>query len=305
MSESTQSTAGAVPKQTGEQSWSVLELVRWTTDHFRGKGIESARLDAECLLAHVLGLRRLDLYLEFDKPVSPSERARFRELVVRRSSERVPVSLLLGEKEFWSLSLKVSGDVLTPRPETETLVEAALGWLTDDSHPYAVLDVGTGSGAIALALATERPHARMTATDISTKALQIARMNADQLRIGESVRFLDGSLFAPVRGEQFDLIVSNPPYLAREAAEALAPELAHEPDVALFAGHDGYEVLRPFAAEVAEMLLAGGRVAVEVDPGQVETVAGWFAEAELEEIETRRDLAGRPRVVAARKPAKS
>jgi release factor glutamine methyltransferase len=305
MSEPPRPVVAAGRAQSDERSWTVLELLRWTTGHFQAKGIDTPRLDAECLLAHALGLRRLDLYLEFEKPVSPDERSRFRELVVRRSSERVPVSLLLGEKEFWSLPLKVTGDVLTPRPDTETLVEAALGWLIEASHPYRVLDVGTGSGAIALAIAKERPHAQVTATDISPKALQIARINADELRIGESVRFLEGSLFAPVQGEQFDLIVSNPPYLAREAAKSLAPELAHEPDEALFGGHDGYEVLRPFAAEAAEMLCAGGWVAVEVDPGQAETVAGWFAETELSEINTRRDLTGRPRVVAARKPVKS
>jgi release factor glutamine methyltransferase len=211
----------------------------------------------------------------------------------------------VGEKEFWSLALKVTSDVLTPRPETETLVETALGWMDDASRPYRVLDVGTGSGAIAHALIRERPRAQITATDISTKALQIARLNADQLHIGESVRFLEGSLFAPVRGEQFDLIVSNPPYLAREVAADLPPELAHEPDEALFGGRDGYEVLRPFAAGVAEMLVPGGRVAVEIDPGQAETVTGWFGETELTEIETRRDLGGRTRVVAARKPVKS
>jgi release factor glutamine methyltransferase len=288
-----------------DRTWTVLELLRWTTAHFSAKGIDTARLDAECLLAHALGLRRLDLYLQFEKPVTGDERARFRAMVVRRAGERVPVSLLVGEKEFWSLTLKVTPDVLTPRPDTETLVEAALGWLPDEGRAYRVLDLGTGSGAIALALARERPHARVTATDISAKALQIARSNADELRIGESVRFLEGSLFEPVRGEQFDLIVSNPPYLSREAAGDLPPELAHEPDEALFGGQDGFEVLRPLAAEVAARLMPGGRVAVEIDPGQADTVKGWFAAAGLMEVDTRRDLAGHTRVVSARRPEKS
>lgn len=290
----------------GDRRWTVLDLLRWTTTHFTEKGIESPRLDAEVLLAHALGIRRLDLYLQYDKPVQPGERACYRELVARRVGERVPVSLLVGGKEFWSLHFTVSPDVLTPRPDTETLVEALLAQMPipegEGSAPaWQVLDVGTGSGAIALSVAHERPSARITATDISAEALQIARLNADELRVGEGVRFLEGSLFEPVRGETFDLIVSNPPYLARSTAGLLAPELAHEPEAALFGGDDGYAVLRPFAAGVAEMLAPGGWTAVEVDPGQAEAVAGWFAEAGLGEIETLRDLAGRPRVVAARR----
>lgn len=289
-----------------DRTWTVLELLRWTTGHFTEKAIETPRLDAEVLLAHALGVRRLDLYLQYDKPVLPQERARYREMVTRRVSERVPVSLLVGEKEFWSLTYRVTPDVLTPRPDTETLVEAALAEMGPPAAEMAapawrVLDVGTGSGAIALSLAQERPAAAITATDISGKALQIAQINADELRVGEDVRFLEGSLFEPVRGETFDLIVSNPPYLARSSAESLAPELAHEPELALFGGDDGYAVLRPFAAGVAEMLTPGGWTAVEVDPGQAEAVAGWFAEAGLVEIETLRDLTGRPRVVAARR----
>ncbi|HKX45767.1 MAG TPA: peptide chain release factor N(5)-glutamine methyltransferase [Planctomycetota bacterium] len=287
--------------QDPERTWTVLELIRWTTQHFGERGLESPRLDAEVLLAHALGVRRLDLYLQFDKPVLPAERARYRELVSRRVRERVPVSLLIGEREFWSLSFRVSPDVLTPRPETEILVEAALRRLPGRGQGQRVLDVGTGSGAIALAIAHERPEASITATDLCAKALQIARINADQLHIGEGVRFLEGSLFEPVRGERFELIVSNPPYLARADAEALPPELAHEPEAALFGGEDGYEVLRPFAAGVKEMLEPGGFTAVEVDPGQVEAVSRWFSEAGLIEIESLRDFAGRPRVVAARR----
>jgi release factor glutamine methyltransferase len=286
-----------------ERTWTVLELLRWTTEHFSGQGIDTPRLDAEVLLAHALGVRRLDLYLQYDKPVLADERAGYRALVLRRSRERVPVSLLIGEKEFWSLSFKVTGDVLTPRPDTEVLVEAALARMPDLERAWRVLDVGTGSGAIALSLARERPNARIVATDVSPEALQIARLNADELQVGESVRFREGSLFDPVRGERFELIVSNPPYLARSIAESLDPELAHEPELALFGGDDGYAVLRPFAAGVAEMLEPGGWAAVEVDPGQVEAVSGWLAEAGLIEVEALRDLAGRPRVVVARRAA--
>jgi len=286
---------------SASRSWTVLELLRWTSEHFTAKGIETARLDAELLLAHALGTDRLRLYVDFDKPVLEDERSRYRELVKRRATDRVPVSQLLGEREFWSLSFKVTSDVLTPRPETETLVEAAVARLDDSSAPWRILDIGTGSGAIALSLAREHPQAAVTATDISPAALQIARENADQLQVGERLRFLEGSLFEPVEGEQFDLIVSNPPYLAGTSRQALPPELAHEPDEALFGGPDGYEVLRPLAAGVFGHLASGGHVLVEIDPGQAKQIAEWFAEAGLVEVETLRDLAGRPRGVAARR----
>jgi release factor glutamine methyltransferase len=287
-----------------EQAWTVLDLLRWTTGHFESRGIDTARLDAELLLAHALGTTRLRLYVDFEKPVLEDERARFRELVRRRASERVPVSQLLGEKEFWSLTLKVSSAVLTPRPDSETLVSAALDRMPDPDGAYRVLDIGTGSGAIALALATERPKARITATEISTAALQIARENADQLQLSDRVHFVEGSLFEPVRGEEFDLVVSNPPYLARSGAEELPPELDHEPEEALFGGEDGYAILRPLVGAAARHLVEGGGFAVELNPGQEESVAQWCLEAGLNEIETLRDLARRPRVVAARRPVR-
>lgn len=292
---------GAGDAEAHSGVWSVLELLRWTTRHFASKGIETPRLDAECLLAHALGASRIALYVDFEKPVSPEERARFRELVRRRANERVPVAQLLGQKEFWSLSFKVSRDVLTPRPDTETLVEVALRHLPDAARSDRVLDLGTGSGAIALAIAKERPNARVTATDLSSAALRIARLNADELHIGVGLRFLEGSLFEPVSEEQFELIVSNPPYLARGAWQSFPPELRHEPEEALFGGEDGYEVLRPLVAQAKQRLAPGGWLAVEVDPGQASTVAAWCVEAGLEEVEVVCDLARRPRVVTGRK----
>jgi release factor glutamine methyltransferase len=297
--------SAARSEATAERSpgtWTVLELLRWTTSHFASRGIESARLDAECLLAFALETTRLGLYVDFEKPVTEPERARFRELVRRRGRDRVPVAQLVGRKEFWSLSLRVTADVLAPRPETETLVEAALTRLPDRERPYAVLDLGTGSGAVALALAHERPRARIAATDISESALQIARQNAEELHLEDRIRWLRGSLFEPVRGERFDLVVSNPPYLARREASALPPELGHEPEPALFGGEDGTAVLRPLIEEVGEALVPGGWVALEVAPSQSERVAAWLTQAGLAEVETRRDLARHPRVVTARKP---
>ncbi len=226
------------------RTWTILELLRWTTQYFAERGIETPRLDAECLLASALGVDRMRLYLDFDKPASPDERDAFREWVRRRADERVPVAQLVGGKEFWSLPLLVTADVLSPRPDTETLVAAALERLPERDTDARILEIGTGSGAVALALARERPRARITATDISPAALKVAERNARELGLEGRIEFAEGNLFGPVVGRRFELVVSNPPYLAESERSQLAPELAHEPEVALFAGPDGLAVLR-------------------------------------------------------------
>jgi release factor glutamine methyltransferase len=281
------------------RTWTVLDLLRWTTEHFRSRGIESARLDAECLLAHALETERLQLYLEFDKPVPPDERARFRELVKRRADERVPVALLTGRREFWSLPLRVTPDVLVPRPETETLVEVGLRLLPDRESAARILDLGTGCGAVALALAKERPKALVTATDISEPALAVARENAAELGYENRIRFLVGDGFEPVRGERFELIVSNPPYLSGGEESALAPELAHEPREALFAGEEGGELLRRIAGAARDLLEEGGALAVEISPQQAPEMTEWLTEAGFARPESHCDLAGQVRVVSA------
>lgn len=295
---------GGAPRGAGggrSETWTVLDLLRWTTSHFASRGIATARLDAECLLSHALGTDRLGLYVQFEKPVVPAERRRFRELVRRRANDRVPVSQLLGRREFWSLSLAVTPDVLAPRPETEVLVTAALERLPREGGA-SVLEVGTGSGAVALALARERPGARIVATDVSAKALQIARQNAETHGVSDRIRFLEGRLFEPVAGERFDLVVSNPPYVAESARAVLPPELAHEPEEALFAGPDGLDVLRGLCAGVGGVLAPGGSAAFEISPEQVDAVADWCRAAGLLDVRTYRDLEERPRVVAARAP---
>ncbi len=214
----------------------MLELLQWTTGYFAERGIGTPRLDAECLLAHALGTERLRLYLDFEKPASPAERARYRDLVKRRAEERIPVALLTGSKEFWSLPLEVTPEVLVPRPDTETLVEATLQALRGREGPLEILDLGTGSGAIALALARELPRARVVAVDRSAAALAVAARNAERLELASRLDLLHGDLFEPVAGRRFDAVVSNPPYLAEGERGALEPELAHEPKEALFAG---------------------------------------------------------------------
>jgi release factor glutamine methyltransferase len=283
-----------------ERVWTVLELLRWTTGHFAARGIESSRLDAECLLAHALGSDRLRLYLDFDKPVEAEERARFRGLVRRRAEERVPVAQLTGRREFWSLPLLVTPDVLVPRPETETLVAAALELFPERDAELRLLDLGTGSGAIALALASERPKAGILATDLAPEALRLARRNAEALGLAERVAFAEGDLYAATGGRRFDGIVSNPPYLAESEATGLAPELRHEPRAALFAGADGLAALRRIVAGAPAHLVPGGALAVEIAPDQAEAVAGACRDAGLEAVAVRRDLGGRARVVTAR-----
>lgn len=294
------SAAPATRTAAEGRSWSVLELLRWTTRHFASAGIETPRLDAECLLAAALETDRLRLYLDHDKPVEREERARFRELVRRRAGERVPVAQLTGRREFWSLPLQVSPDVLSPRPETETLVQAALDLFPARDAVFDALDVGTGSGAIALALATERPGARVVATDLSAAALRVARANAEALGLSGRVELLEGDAFEPVAGRRFDLVVSNPPYLALAERASLAPELAHEPALALFAGEDGAAVLRRLVAAAPGVLAPGGSLLLEIAPAQAEGIAAACASAGLVDVAVLPDLARRARVVRAR-----
>jgi len=285
-----------------DRTWTILELLRWTTQYFGEREIETPRLDAECLLASALGVDRMRLYLDFDKPASPGERDAFREWVRRRADDRVPVAQLVGRKEFWSLPLRVTADVLSPRPDTETLVMAALDRLPERDTDARVLEIGTGSGAVALAIAHERPRARITATDVSRAALKVAAQNARELEMADRIEFAQGSLFAPVAGRRFELVVSNPPYLAESERSGLAPELAHEPDVALFAGPDGLAVLRDLVAGAPAFLAPDGGIALELAPDQAPTVAHWLRDAGWGDVVTHRDFAARARVVSARGP---
>jgi release factor glutamine methyltransferase len=274
--------------------WTPLALVRWTTDYFQKHGLPTPRLDAELLLAHVLGGRRIDLYLGFEAPVGESERGRYRDLVRRRADDRVPVAYLTGEREFWSCTLQVEPEVLVPRPETECVVEAvvALG-------PTRVVDVGTGSGAIGCAVALECPEATVVAIDRSPVAVRVARANAERLGLGDRVRFLVGDLLSPVAG-RWDVVVANLPYVPTASLSTLPPEVRHEPKMALDGGPDGLDVVRELVRHAPGALSHAGAVVLEVGEGQASEVERLLREAGAPDTAVRKDLAGIERVVIAR-----
>lgn len=280
------------------ETWTVRRLLEWTEDFLRKKGFESPRLEAQILLAHALGCKKIDLYVRFSEEPPEDKRATFREIVKKRS-EGTPVAHLVGYREFYSLSFKVSSDVLIPRPETETLVMEALRLLQPLASPR-VLDIGTGSGCIAVTIAKQHKSANVTAIDISPQALVIARENAEQHAVAERVTFLEGDLFAPLARQSFDLIASNPPYIAPAEFLTLDPGVRDfEPRSALDGGPDGLDFYRRLAADAERFLSPGGTILVEIGSTQEDAVRELFA-ARMEVGGTIRDLGGRPRVIASR-----
>jgi release factor glutamine methyltransferase len=284
--------------------WTVLALIRWADERFKKEGIPTPRLDAEVLLAETLGLDRVGLYTHFDQPLQPDELARFKQLILRRL-RREPVAYILGRKEFWSLPIQVSPDVLIPRPETEILVAEALKVLAPaGKEDLRLFEIGTGSGAISIALAREQPAARITASDISPKALSVAKENAEHNGVREQIRFLQGDLFQPVpKGETFDAVVSNPPYIAQAEISSLLPEVRdYEPRMALNGGKDGLDFFRRALPSVNEYLRPGGWFLAEMGAGQDSKVLK-IAEKnrDLDSFGFAKDLSGINRVFKARK----
>jgi release factor glutamine methyltransferase len=277
--------------------WTTLEVLNWTQKKFADKGIPSPRLEAEVLLAHVLGATRVALYTGFDKPLEEPELAGYRELIRRRLAGE-PVAYLVGEQEFWSLPLAVDPRVLIPRRDTETLVEVALRL---GKTARRVADIGTGSGAVALALAKELPAAEVVATDASEGALAVARANAERNGLAARVRLVAGDLTGPLDGV-FELIVSNPPYVPRGQLPRLAPEVQREPRAALDGGPDGLDVLRRLIPAARAHLAPGGWLAVEHGHDQGAAVRALFIAAGYADVATTRDLAGNERVTAGLLP---
>lgn len=257
-----------------ENTWTILRVLQWTADYFRRKGIPQPRSDAEVLLAHALGLERLHLYLRYDQPLAGGELERFRALVKRRAA-REPTQYITGRQEFWSLELEVTPAVLIPRPETEVLVEKALELI--QSQPWRVLDLGTGSGAIAVALAHEAPRISVFATDRSPEALQVAQRNARRHGLENRIVFASMNLFEAFRPglAPFQLVVTNPPYIGDLEFPGLSPEVKDfEPREALRGGGPlGTDLIRRIIGQAPSFLVPGGHLLVEIGQGQADHLA--------------------------------
>jgi release factor glutamine methyltransferase len=275
----------------------VRELVGQAADWLADKGVPSPRLDADRMLAHALGLRRLDLYLDLDRPLEPAEVARFRELV-RRRGRREPLAYVLGSWSFRGLELATDARALVPRPETEWLVERALARLQIDQPPR-VLDVGTGSGAIAIAIAIELPAAVVTAVDISPGALALAAENAT--RHGVEIDLRQSDLLAAVAGETFDLVLANLPYVG-EGDQVDAEVAGFEPALAVFAPAAGRALIERLIAAVPAVLAPGGLVGLELGAGQASWAVDELGRAGLADAASEPDLAGVERLAFATRP---
>jgi release factor glutamine methyltransferase len=272
----------------------VLEIIKKTTDFFATRGIENPRLNAELLVGHGLGLARMQLYLQFERPLAEAELEKIRPLV-RRRGQREPLQYIVGETEFAGLKLKTDRRALIPRPETELLVE----WLTvpdERPAPRSVLDLGTGTGAIALALARHFPAAAVTAVDLSDEALALAAENAERTALTGRVRWLKSDWFSALPNETFDLIVGNPPYLSTAETAAAEPEVRdHEPVSALTSGEDGMNALRTILADAPKHLAPTGLLALETGIAHHETLREIAARAGFSRTESRQDLTKRDR----------
>jgi release factor glutamine methyltransferase len=286
----------------------VMEVVRLSTGYLQGHGSGSPRLDAELLAATALGVRRLDLYLQFDRPLDETQLSAIRELV-RRRGDGEPVAYITGEREFYGRPFSVSAAVLIPRPETETLVDLALKRIRAVSQvgrALRIADLGTGSGCVALTLAAETPAATLVATDLSEAALAVAAANARRHELAGRVELVAGSWADPLRGREFDVVVSNPPYIPSAELAALAGDVRdHEPALALDGGEDGLDAYRALLPSLAAILAPGGWAAVEIDiraAASVSTLARDAFGSGLR-ILGHDDLSGRPRVLSFESPA--
>ena len=290
---------------TDEQPWTVGRLLNWTTDFLREKGADSPRLDAEVLLAHARGCQRIELYTAFEEEAAEPLREAFRELVRRRAGG-TPVAYLVGHREFFSMSFQVTPDVLIPRPESELLVVRVLDLAKKIAKdmPLRIADVGTGSGILAVCCAKHLSACSVIAIDISPAALSVAQANAEQHGVADRMEFVVDDLFAKRQSAaEFDIIVSNPPYVASSEMAGLDADVRdHEPSLALDGGEQGTEVIARLIPQATERLQPGGWLLMEVGPNNAARVEQLVAcSAELTLHDTIVDLAGHPRVVQAQK----
>jgi release factor glutamine methyltransferase len=280
---------------------SVLEIIQKSSEFLSARGVESARLNAELLIGHALELKRMQLYLQFERVLTEPELEKIRPLVKRRS-QREPLQYIIGTVEFGGLKLKVDRRALIPRPETELLIEKIVGLCVQP--PQSVLDLGTGTGAIALALAKAFSEAQITAVDVSPEALALAAENVLASGFGPRVRLINSAWFKGLQPEdRFELIVSNPPYLTDAETDAAAPEVrGHEPRSALVGGLDGLVDLREIISAASQFLAPGGLLALETGIAQHAELMTLAAAHGFERIESGRDLTGRDRFIFAWKP---
>jgi release factor glutamine methyltransferase len=286
---------------TTEQPWTIGRLLDWTTKFLGQKGSESPRLDAQVLLAHALGCKRIELYTRHDEPASDEARTKFRELV-RKRIEGCPVAYLVGRKEFFSLEFEVGPAVLIPRPDTECVMTECLQLARGLAEPH-VLDIGTGSGCLAVTAAVRHKGAKVTAVDLSPEALAVAAKNAARHKVEDRIRFLQGDLFAPVpAGEKFDFILSNPPYIPHDVIPTLEPGVRdYEPHLALDGGPDGYAVFERLVAGAPDYLKPGGYLIVEIGAPQEQHARERIrARGGYELGKTILDGSGHPRVLRAK-----
>lgn len=282
------------------KSWTVLSVLQWTVDYLASKGVEKARLESEMILADVLGKKRLDLYLLFDRPMRPEELQNFRERVARRA-RREPVQYILGQQGFYGVNLRVAPGVLIPRPETERLVEEVLCVLSNEA-PQHLLDWGTGSGAIALALAAERAQLQVAAVEVSPEALAIAAENFRNSDFKDRIQLFAGDFFAVhAFQDRFHVIVSNPPYIPSAEIEKLQPEVRDfEPHLALDGGADGLAVIRRMLERAPALLHEGGYLFLEIGAEQGSAVTALAEKSGFwNEYSVLEDLTGRPRIFKA------
>ena len=289
------------------QTWTIQKLLKWVTEYLTSKGIDSPRLSAELLLSHVLGLKRIELYTKFDKPVAKQQLDRLHDLV-ERAGQNKPIAYLVGKTEFYSLELNVTPDCMIPRPETELLVERAIEFLrTRRTGTQFVCDLCTGSGCIAVAIAKNYPDARIIATDICDANLAVTAGNVEKYQLKNRITLLHGDLFDPIISgldvNEFDLIVCNPPYVSTAEYEKLDRNVKdYEPKIALFAGVDGLDIYRRIIEKADRFLKSGAALMLEIGYAQGPAVkelleqTGAFAEIRIEKDYHKND-----RVVSARK----
>lgn len=294
---------GVAAVMTDSEEWTIKKLLEWTTEYFTKNGSESSRLDAEILLSHVLQWSRIQLYTEFEFQPDGAQRTQFRELIKRRAAG-VPVAYLIGTKEFYSMDFLVTPDVLIPRPETEFAVVRSLDllrtWGTSGESPRC-LDLCTGSGAIAITLATQEPRLHVTASDISRPALAVARENIRRHHLENRVQLLESDLFGAIPPQLFHVIVSNPPYIGTQEKSSLSSDVVdHEPSLALFSGQDGCDCSLAIIRQAPDFLTRHGWLVLESSPFIIDQLAAAIeSNPKFRSPVVDRDLAGHKRILSA------